>query len=175
VSEALIERITDPGEMSRCEALFREHMAWVTERTRAEYRLDITGGDPQAAHEAFLEEWQQLIGPRGRVYLARVAGADAGIAVLKPISPTTAEVKRMYVNPKQRGTGLGRRLLAALVADAAQIGYRTIRLDSAGFMTEAHALYRSAGFRECDPYEDFEGAKYAPIDPGSWVFMTMEL
>src|SRR3990172_2139262 len=36
------------------------------------------------------------------------------------------------------------------------IGYQTLRLDSARFMKTAHALYRSAGFREIESYPESE-------------------
>lgn len=175
MQEPEIDRITGPGAADRCEPLFREHMQWVVEQSRSLYGIEIAGEDPEQAHRSFLAELPKLVGPRGRILTATLAGVDAGIGVLKPISPEVAEVKRMYVRPEARGRGVARALIEALLSEARSIGYRTVRLDSPGFMTAAHALYRSVGFGECEPYEGFEGGSYAAIDSRTWVFMAISL
>jgi GNAT superfamily N-acetyltransferase len=57
-----------------------------------------------------------------------------------------AELKRMYVLPAARGTGLGRRLLEALEAEARQLGYTGIVLETGDQQPEAVGLYVSAGY-----------------------------
>jgi GNAT superfamily N-acetyltransferase len=78
--------------------------------------------------------------PRARLYLAEIDGEPVGIGGLRPLSGDDAEIKRMYVRPSARGRGVGRAILQRLIDDARALGYRTIRLDSACFMHEAHAL-----------------------------------
>jgi N-acetylglutamate synthase-like GNAT family acetyltransferase len=80
----------------------------------------------------------------------------------------------MYVRPSARGSGVGRALLAQLLDDACGLGFDVVRLESAAFMTEAHALYRSFGFHEVEPYE---GREFENV-PGAeeiQVFMAREL
>jgi ribosomal protein S18 acetylase RimI-like enzyme len=60
----------------------------------------------------------------------------------------------MWVADAVRGTGLGRRLLAALEAEAAARGVAVVRLETHRALTEAIALYRSAGYREVDRFND---------------------
>jgi GNAT superfamily N-acetyltransferase len=87
---------------------------------------------------------------------------------MRRIGPATAEIKRMYVEPSHRGAGLGRALLDALLTAAQAAGYQRIKLDSPDFMTAAHALYRSAGFVEIEPYPESEiPDQHRP----HWVFM----
>jgi GNAT superfamily N-acetyltransferase len=57
-----------------------------------------------------------------------------------------AELKRMYVLPDLRGTGLGRQLLEALEAQARRLGYTGIVLETGNRQPEALGLYTSAGF-----------------------------
>ncbi len=101
---------------------------------------------------AFRAELPELLGPRGRLLIAEQQGGPVGLVGLKPIDVETAEVKRMYVQPATRGGGLGRRLLTELLADAVELGYRRVWLETAVFMVEAHALYRSIGFRDMAAY-----------------------
>ena len=60
----------------------------------------------------------------------------------------------MWVAPEVRGLGLGRRLLGSLESRAAAAGARTARLETNGALTEAIALYRSAGYREVPAFND---------------------
>lgn len=60
----------------------------------------------------------------------------------------------MWVAPQARGAGLARRLLEALEAQAADFGMRRVRLDTNRSLGEAQALYRKAGYRQIERYND---------------------
>ena len=61
-------------------------------------------------------------------------------------------------------------MVAAVVAEAREVGYRRLVLDSHASMTKAHALYEGAGFRKVAAPADFPEA-LRPIV----VFMEMDL
>ena len=61
-------------------------------------------------------------------------------------SDRTAEVKRMYVAPRARGTGLARRMLAHLEQSAAEHGAEVVVLETGLRQPEAIALYESSGY-----------------------------
>jgi ribosomal protein S18 acetylase RimI-like enzyme len=86
--------------------------------------------------------------PAGELLLARFAnGTPVGCVGLRPIEKDgCCEMKRLYVAPQARGSGLGERLVAAVVREAERIGYREVRLDTLPFMTTAIALYGKGGF-----------------------------
>jgi ribosomal protein S18 acetylase RimI-like enzyme len=60
----------------------------------------------------------------------------------------------VWVADAARGLGIGRRLLAELEACAAESGGRAVRLETNRALTEAIALYRSAGYVEVPAFND---------------------
>lgn len=108
------------------------------------------------------------VAPRGRLLLATVNGESAGCVALRPMADGACELKRLFVRPAFRSTGLGRQLMDRMLVEARAIGYRTMRLDTVvGQMDKAIAMYRRYGFREIAP----SGAH--PV-PGS-IYMELDL
>jgi ribosomal protein S18 acetylase RimI-like enzyme len=136
--------VTDPGDAG-ARACMRAYFAELGRR------FD-DGFDPARSIPA---EDAELRLPAGLLLVATMAGEPAGCGALK-FHPEDgiAEVKRMWVAPAARGHGLGRRLLAELEAQAAGQGARLLRLETNRNLTEAIALYRSAGYREVAAFND---------------------
>jgi GNAT superfamily N-acetyltransferase len=98
--------------------------------------------------------------PTGVFILAVHSGQIAGCGAVTFLDPTTAEIKRMWVSPKSRGLGVGRRLLQRLEDEARSAGCTTIVLDTNAALTEAIAMYESAGYRRTDTYNENPYADY---------------
>jgi putative acetyltransferase len=71
------------------------------------------------------------------------AGEAVGMAAL---NVPTAELKRMFVSPSARGSGLGIALLEAIESAARSRGIRTLRLETGLPQEAALALYERAGY-----------------------------
>ena len=114
--------------------------------------------DVDLCFQGFAAELASLPGayapPRGRLLLAGPPDAPVGCVALRPLGEATeiGEVKRLYVRPEARGTGLGRTLVEKLIGEARTIGYRELKLDTLPMMTAARALYAALGFRESEAY-----------------------
>ena len=108
-----------------------------------------SGFDPAATLPA---EDREFVPPRGTFLVAFVDGEAVACGGVKPIAPGIGYLKRMWVAGSVRGLGLGRRMLAALEAEARELGLSTLRLETNHSLHEAIQLYRSAGFREVDPF-----------------------
>ena len=154
---------------SQIRELFWEYLQWANARVNEEFKV---GFDIATLLEDDLLDLDKFMPPKGRLLLGYIGEALAGIACLKALAPSIAEVKRMYVRPGYRKAGLGRALLNRLLQEAQHSGYQLVRLDSAGFMKEAHQLYRSIGFKEIAAYE---GSEIPKDFQEHWVFMEMNL
>src|SRR5439155_14213520 len=150
-SERIIHARTDAEIV-----LFRE----LVEEYAASLGLDLGFQD-------FERELAELPGDYDPILLALVGGEAAGCAALRSLGAGVCEMKRLYVRPASRGSGLGRRLAEAIVTAARERRYETMRLDTIPSMSAARALYRALGFSPIAPY------RFNPI-PGA-EFLQLRL
>lgn len=156
MSDFRIERIADAEAAAIVDPLFGEYGLWVVGQLLAHRGLRFSEADLERHHAAFRAEVPGLVGPRGRLLLARIGDEPIGVGTLKPVDDVTGEIKRMYVRPAGRGHGVGRALLEQLVDGARADGYVVVRLETLDFMTEAHSLYRSLGFVDTTVFDGSE-------------------
>ena len=143
--------------------LFGEYtqMLVETDPTFQQY-LTIQNYDDELKH---LEHKYGL--PDGRLYIALDGDTVLGCVGLRRLDADRCELKRMYVRPAFRGRGLSRVLLERVIADAREIGYKAMLLDTLPQLTAAIALYHKYGFYEIPCYND------SPVE--STIFMKLDL
>jgi GNAT superfamily N-acetyltransferase len=150
-------------DLDAAAALMTEYLAWGTERLSQEYGIDGPPTSPDLIR-ASLGEYRS---PVGLLVLAEVEGEPVGVGALHLLSADVAEVKRMYVAPRARGLHIGSAILDGLLQWADAKIVPLVRLDSARFMDQAHALYLSRGFVERAPYS---GSEIPPDIQQYWRF-----
>ena len=149
----MLVRVTEPGpQLEEVRGLFDEY--WKS-----------FGFTP--CFQGFETELATLPGdyvpPRGALFLA----PGQGCVAVRPLSAQIAEMKRLFIRPSARGSGLGRRLAMAAIEHAQSAGFSRLVLDTiAERMAEAVALYRTLGFHEIAPYHEvpIPGARYMGLD-----------
>jgi putative acetyltransferase len=75
-------------------------------------------------------------------------GQIVGTIGLYPISKTTCELRKMYLDKAVRGQGLGRRLLDHALAKARELGFTRVILETANVLKAAVVLYERYGFQQ---------------------------
>ncbi len=139
---------TDSGEGAALVA------AMIAEMRELYDGLDLEAPDMPRAGPAEL-------GPPGGVYLV---GYRGGVAVcgggIKRLPDGACEIKRMYVIPSARRSGVARALLAALEDAARGMGYRIARLDTGARQPHAQAFYQASGYRRVGNFNDNPAAAF---------------
>src|SRR5712691_9284708 len=109
--------------------------------------------EPGATH--FHLDLEEVADGRGTFLVVYREGTPVGCGALRLLDAETAELKRMYVSPIVRGSGLGRRLVAALEAEARALGVRRLVLETGVRQAAALTLYRATGFQPIPLYGEY--------------------
>ena len=153
VSDRIVEA-DDEGRVRLVSSLFEEY-------------ADSLGVD--LCFQGFSEELATLPGayarPSGRLLLALSGSDAAGCVALRALEPDVCEMKRLFVRPGFRGSGLGRRLVERVVVEGREAGYVRMRLDTLPSMNVARSLYAEIGFTPIPPYRPnpIAGAEYLEL------------
>lgn len=139
-------------------------------QVRELFQQYATGLGISLCFQNFEKELTELPGgyasPTGCLLLALEASKPVGCIALRKIADGVCEMKRLFVCPEFRGTGLGNSLTDAIIIIAREIGYDRMRLDTLpGKMDRAIAMYRALGFKEIEPYysNPVEGALFMEL------------
>lgn len=136
---------------------------------RALFEEYVTSLNFDLAFQNFEKELTGLPGdyapPEGRLLLALYGSQSAGCVALRKLEDGICEMKRLYVRLQFRGLHIGRALSEAIIAEARQIGYRKMRLDTVPSMQAAQTLYKSLGFVDIDAYccNPISGARFMEL------------
>jgi len=126
-----------PADLDLVRTLFREYAE--------ELGVDL-------CFQGFDEELASLPGkyapPQGAILLA----GEVGCVALRERGDGVCEMKRLFVRPAGRGTGLGRQLAKAILERGENLGYREMVLDTLDHLKPAIKLYRELGFDDRAAY-----------------------
>ena len=113
----------------------------------ASLNAELNGLYPEPEANHFQLDPDEVARGRGTFLVVYLGGTPVGCGALRLLDAEMAELKRMYVSPLVRGKGLGRRLVAALEAEARALGVRRLVLETGVRQVAALALYRATGFQ----------------------------
>ncbi|MES2812447.1 MAG: GNAT family N-acetyltransferase [Bacteroidota bacterium] len=82
-----------------------------------------------------------------------------GCGGFKEFDPNTAEIKRMFVHPDQRGKGIASIILNELESWAKEFGFTSYILETSPKLTSAIALYKKTGYQLIPNYGQYIGVE----------------
>jgi GNAT superfamily N-acetyltransferase len=118
--------------------------------------LSETYPEPGATH--FRLDPDDVAEGKGAFLVALWGNQAAGCGALRSLEQGVGELKRMYVCPDQRGRGIGRRMLAALEAEARAVGLKRIVLETGVRQDAAFGLYTTSGYVGIPAYGEYVGS-----------------
>ena len=143
-----IDQVVHAPERDEMNVLLRDYYTAMVDRL-------VADGGPQVPIAVGIQDfWDHLndvMPPHGRLYLARDAeGSLIGCGTLLTVRPGMGEMKRLFVRPAGRGTGLGRALVETRIAAAREMGLSTLIADTLRKNVEMQQLYSLLGFERVD-------------------------
>lgn len=139
-------------------------MTWSIREARAEDLSDVREllreyrgeFESETCFSAFDEELESLPGsyarPKGLIALGFKMRKPVACACLRPLTEKECEMKRLYVRPEARGSGIGQSLVRRMLREARNMGYAGLKLDTLASMEAAIRLYDRMGFTRIPPY-----------------------
>ncbi|NNN13696.1 MAG: GNAT family N-acetyltransferase [Acidimicrobiaceae bacterium] len=140
--DIVIEEVIDDTGLAQFVQLVKEYL------DQLPFVIDFQ--DTETELQSPSREYSRSVG--GAAFLANSEAGPVGCIGIRYLSPGIAELKRMYVTPEFRGSGIARLLCQVAIDAAKKLGYFAVRLDTVTEMTQAIALYESLGFVEIDQY-----------------------
>jgi putative acetyltransferase len=109
--------------------------------------------EPGATHFSLNEA--QVAPGEGAFLVAYLDGVAVGCGAVRRLKETTAEIKRMYVDPSVRGRGVGRALVEALEREARLVGATKIVLETGTRLASPIKLYQAMGYERIPLYGEY--------------------
>ncbi|WP_229376046.1 GNAT family N-acetyltransferase [Streptomyces spirodelae] len=160
------EPIDSPDAVATVRAYIREIAGRYYGRPATEQEIDAAlAGEPDDG----------LVPPKGVFMLARdhrdgAVGNVGGCVAVLMVTGTTAEIRRVWVAPHARRSGLGKLLVNTAEHAALDMGATAVRLDTRDDLVEARRLYARLGYEEIAPFNDSPYADHwfgKPLVPAS--------
>jgi DNA-binding MarR family transcriptional regulator/predicted N-acetyltransferase YhbS len=168
-ARALVDPLT-PRQRARLVAALADADLLVRAATVSIEEIDPASAPARAAVQRYFEEIHERFGfdstgldekdadslrpPDGVFVVAVSDGAPVACGGVQTIAPGVGEIKRMWVDGSWRGAGLGSRLLRDLEDRSRSFGHHAVRLDTNETLTEAIAMYKRAGYKTVERYND---------------------
>ena len=104
------------------------------------------------------------------VVLAYENKKPVGCGAIKEYGPQTMEIKRMYVFPEKRGSGIAKKILSELESWATELSFSRCILETGKKQPEAISLYKKNGYNLIQNY-----GQYAQVDNSVCFEKVMKL
>jgi ribosomal protein S18 acetylase RimI-like enzyme len=130
-------------EIIKAKELIIEYIKWLNQDLSFQNIDDELMNFPQKYKE-----------PDGAFIIAKDNDNIVGCVGLKKLDESICEMKRLFVNDKYKGKGIGKKLVEIIIEEAKNKSYEKMRLDTLRTMKNALKIYYKNNFYEIEPYYD---------------------
>ena len=107
---------------------------------------ELTAAFPEPGATHFSLSGREVEGGDGAFVIAYLRDVAVGCGAIRRLDVSTAELKRMYVEPRLRGGGIGRQIIASLEREARRLGVVTVVLETGTRLIPALRFYEAMGY-----------------------------
>jgi N-acetylglutamate synthase-like GNAT family acetyltransferase len=143
MNENIIYKKLESNEIQKAKELILEYIKWLN--------LDLSFQNIDEELSDFPGKYQE---PDGAFIIAEENNTIIGCIGIKKLDTAICEMKRLFVDDKYKGKGIGKKLVEKIIEEAKSKHYEKMRLDTLDFMQSALNLYYKNGFYEIEPYYD---------------------
>jgi GNAT superfamily N-acetyltransferase len=141
--------------MTRVEICRTDILSSIAGELIGSLNAELMGRYPEPGANHFRLDADEVAEGRGGFFVAYLDGKPVGCGAVRRVEPSVAEIKRMYVAPVARGSGVGRQILDTLQEEARRLGATRLVLETGPRQPEAIALYSRAGFAVIPLFGDY--------------------
>ena len=94
---------------------------------------------------------------QGTAVAREVQGTAVACGALRQLDADSAEIKRMFVLPSHRGTGVALAVFRSLEAEAVRLGLSVLKLETGTAQPDAIRFYEREGYTRIDNFGPYAG------------------
>jgi GNAT superfamily N-acetyltransferase len=115
-------------------------------RLIAALNAELSASHPEPGASHFSLRGEQVGDGQGAFLIAYLDQLAVGCGAVRRLDKQTAELKRMYVDPRVRGQGVGRALVQSLEQEALALGVARVVLETGVRLAPAIRMYEGLGY-----------------------------
>jgi N-acetylglutamate synthase-like GNAT family acetyltransferase len=135
------KKLETKEEIAGAKKLIEEYIQWLNQ--------DLSFQNINDELDNFPEKYSE---PEGAFFIAANNSEITGCVGLKKIENGICEMKRLFVNDRYKGNGIGKKLVEIIIREARLKQYKTMRLDTLDTMEAALSIYYENDFYAIEPY-----------------------
>ena len=121
----------------------------------ASLNAELSAAFPEPGANHFTLGAAQVASGEGAFLIAYLDDDAVGCGAVRRIDESTAELKRMYVDPRLRGLGIGRAILEALEREARLLGVSRVVLETGTRLAPAIRMYEGMGYERIPLFGEY--------------------
>jgi ribosomal protein S18 acetylase RimI-like enzyme len=141
MEQDIVYKKLEEKEILSAKELIMEYIKWLD--------MDLSFQNINEELNDFPKKYEE---PDGAFIIAKENNNIIGCVGMKKMDKKICEMKRLFVDDKYKGKGIGKKLVEIIIEEAQSKNYERMRLDTLNIMESALNIYYKNGFYKIEPY-----------------------